>query len=81
MLIRLYEFERRDRTIYDSIHEYCFAEKVNEEQLRASLNKKECSKRWIRKIWQERDISFNNCFRIWLKSEMRLLMMRISKTY
>ncbi|MDD4297380.1 MAG: hypothetical protein PHC69_10580 [Ruminiclostridium sp.] len=45
MLKSFYEFEKRDRTIYDSIHEYCMTEKVNEEQLRLSVTKKE----WNRK--------------------------------
>lgn len=40
MLKSLYEFEKRDRTIYDNIHEYCLTEKVNEEQLRVSVTKK-----------------------------------------
>ena len=41
MLKSLYEFEKCDRTIYDSIHEYCLTEKVNEERLRISIKKKE----------------------------------------
>ena len=41
MLKSLYEFEKCDRTIYDSIHEYCLTEKVSEEQLRVSVKKKE----------------------------------------
>jgi len=45
MLKSFYAFEKRDRTIYDSIHEYCLTEKVNEEQLRVSVKKKE----WNRK--------------------------------
>ena len=40
MLKSLYEFEKSDRTIYDNIHEYCLTEKVNEEQLRVSVTKK-----------------------------------------
>jgi hypothetical protein len=40
-MLKSYEFEKRDRTIYDGIHEYCLTEKVNEAQLRASVKKKE----------------------------------------
>jgi hypothetical protein len=40
MLRSLYELEKRNKAIYDNVHEYCLAEKVNEEQLRISIKKK-----------------------------------------
>ncbi|HOP09994.1 MAG TPA: hypothetical protein PK629_00720 [Oscillospiraceae bacterium] len=39
MLRTLYELEKCNVIIYDGIHEYCLAEKLNEEQLRASIKK------------------------------------------
>lgn len=45
MLKSLYEFEKCNKSIYDSVHEYCLAEKMNEEQLRVSINKRE----WVKK--------------------------------
>lgn len=50
MLKSFYEFEKSDRTIYDSIHEYCLTEKVNEEQLRASVTKKERNRKSARML-------------------------------
>ncbi len=40
MLRSLYEVGKCNKTIYDNVHEYCLAEKVNEEQLRISIKKK-----------------------------------------
>lgn len=39
--------------------------------------RKKCSKRWMRMILQEQDSCLKNCFPIWLKLKMQLLMMRI----
>lgn len=36
-MLESYEFEKRDRTIYDGIHKYCLTEKVNEEHFRVSV--------------------------------------------
>lgn len=41
MLKSFYEFEKFNNINYDSIYEYCLTEKVNEEQLRVFLRKKE----------------------------------------
>ena len=40
MFLHLYDFKKRDKTIYDGIHDYCLIEKVNEDQLRLFVNKK-----------------------------------------
>ena len=40
MLNSLYEFEKENKYIYDSIREYCLSERVDEEYFRASVIQK-----------------------------------------
>jgi hypothetical protein len=45
LLNGFYEFEKRDRAIYDGLREFCLVEKTNEEHLRAVLKEKKISRR------------------------------------
>lgn len=47
MLRSFDESEKCNKTIYDGVHEYCSAEKMNEEQLRASIIKEEAVNKHI----------------------------------